>query len=482
MNINSLQTINTEGNLIVLGKKNSDFSSFLKSDDEKDYLKTQLENTKNLIILNRFKYRVYLQIIDTEKKNLPEWIRSEGANYRNGFNWNQIEEIQLTAIDCTHEEIFAFAEGIVLSHYQFLKYFGDKEKKQNSLKNLHIDTSVFDQKQRQILQVVTKALYKTRDLVNEPLSGLNAERLAAEIEAMGKESGFSTEILSKKKIESLKMGGLLAVNKGSIDPPSFTILEFKHEKAVNSKPYVLVGKGVVYDTGGLSLKPTADSMDYMKSDMAGAAAVAGTMYALAAAGIPVHVIGLVPATDNRPDGNAYVPGDVITMYDGTTVEVLNTDAEGRMILADALSWAKQYKPELVIDLATLTGSAWMAVGTQGLVAMGNADQDTMNKLKEAGSNCHERIAEFPFWDDYKDMLKSDIADLKNIGGRAAGAITAGKFLEHFTDYPYIHLDIAGPSYLKKNESYKPKGGSGVGVRLLFEFFSNITLPKRHNPE
>jgi len=206
----------------------------------------------------------------------------------------------------------------------------------------------------------------------------------------------------------------------------------------------------------------------MKCDMGGSAAVVGTLYAIAKAQLPLHVIGLVPATDNRPSGNAYAPGDVIRMHDGSTVEVLNTDAEGRLILADALSFAKKYQPELVIDLATLTGAAARAIGKQGIVAMGN-DQKTMSLLKESGQKVHERIAELPFWDEYKDDLKSTIADLKNLGGAEAGAITAGKFLEHFTDYPYTHLDIAGPAFMTSPFSYHGTGATGVGVRLLFDF-------------
>jgi len=235
----------------------------------------------------------------------------------------------------------------------------------------------------------------------------------------------------------------------------------------------LIGKGVVYDTGGLSLKPTKNSMDLMKTDMAGSAAVVGAMYAIAKNKLPCHVIALVPATDNRPGGNAYAPGDVVTMYNKMTVEVLNTDAEGRMLLADALSYSNKYKPELVIDVATLTGSAAAAIGTQGIVTMGNANQATMAKLKTSGNDVYERIAEFPFWDEYRDDLKSDIADLKNLGSGYAGAITAGKFLEHFTNYPYIHLDIAGPSRMDKPSGYLSKGGTGVGVRLLYDFVSNF---------
>lgn len=213
-------------------------------------------------------------------------------------------------------------------------------------------------------------------------------------------------------------------------------------------------------------------MTIMKADMGGGAAVAGAMYAIAKNKLPVHVIGLVPATDNRLNNNAYVPGDVVTMHSGKTVEVLNTDAEGRMILADALSYAQKYKPELVIDLATLTGASMRALGHIGTAAMGTAEKNSMEQLKSSGEEVYERIAEFPFWDEYGDMIKSDIADIKNIGGPVAGSITAGKFLEHFTDYPWIHLDIAGPAILDGKDAYRTKGGSGVGVRLLYNFFRN----------
>jgi leucyl aminopeptidase len=214
-------------------------------------------------------------------------------------------------------------------------------------------------------------------------------------------------------------------------------------------------------------------MDLMKCDMAGGAAVGCAMYAIAKAKLNVHVIGLVPATDNRPGFNAFAPGDVITMMDGTTVEMLNSDAEGRMILADALHYAKRYKPELTIDLATLTGAAAAAIGSFGIVAMGNAKQKQKDKLYTSGFNVHERIAEFPFWEEYDELIKSDIADQKNIGGPYGGSITAGKFLVKYTDYPYYHLDIAGPAFLTGKDSYRGKGGTGYGVRLLFDFFKNL---------
>jgi leucyl aminopeptidase len=206
--------------------------------------------------------------------------------------------------------------------------------------------------------------------------------------------------------------------------------------------------------------------------MAGAACMAGTIYAAALNQLDVHLIGLIPATDNRPGGNAYTPGDVITMYDGTTVEVLNTDAEGRMILADALAYSNKLNPELVIDAATLTGAAVVAIGTKASCLMGNADQKVMNALIESGLDVHERLVQLPFWDEYYDEMKSSIADLKNIGGRYAGMITAGKFLEHFVKSPYVHLDIAGPSFLEAAQDYKGKGGTGVGIRLLMNYLQN----------
>jgi leucyl aminopeptidase len=323
------------------------------------------------------------------------------------------------------------------------------------------------------LSSVCEAVQLARNLVNEPVNILNATALAQAFKKMGKEAGFKVQVYDKKGIQKLKMGGLLAVNAGSVDDPSFTVMEYKPAGAKNKKPIVLVGKGVVYDTGGLSLKPTPNSMDSMKCDMAGAAAVGAAMYAIARAGIPQHVIGLVPATDNRPGFNAFAPGDIITMMDGSTVEMLNSDAEGRMILADALHFAKRFKPELVIDIATLTGAAVAAIGTSGVVGMGNAEGRLKAALLEASLKVHERIAEMPFWEDYDELLKSDLADQKNLGGPYAGSITAGRFLLKYTDYPYYHLDIAGPAFLAAKDSYRGKGATGCGVRLFFEFLRSL---------
>jgi leucyl aminopeptidase len=249
-------------------------------------------------------------------------------------------------------------------------------------------------------------------------------------------------------------------------------MDYKPAGAINAKPVVLVGKGVVFDTGGLSLKPTPKSMDFMKSDMAGAAVVAATVFALAKNKIPVYVVGLIPATDNRPDGNAYVPGDIITMFDGTTVEIRNTDAEGRLILADALSYAKRYDPALVIDVATLTGAADIVAGKCASVVMGSAEEYLL-KLKETGNETFERLIEVPLWEEYAEPLKSGVADLNNLGVREAQSTIAGKFLEHFTSYPWIHLDTAGTPFLDEKDHYQPAGGTGFGIRLLYNFLKKF---------
>jgi leucyl aminopeptidase len=463
----------TAADTIFLVKSGTDLKRMPISNDELNYIKKEHRAKKNIIEINRFKNRIYFVYGESQgprSKRLEEY-RTLGNDVQSRLNNAKIERIVICTINSTKEESLSFTEGLLLGNYQFLKYKKDIEKIENSLEEVDVYSDEINEDDLQLLRIQIEAVYLARDLVNEPVSFLTAEQFAEEVKKMGAESKAKVEVFNKKKIESLKMGGLLAVNKGSIDPPTFTIIEWNPENKINKKPYVFVGKGVVYDTGGLSLKPSK-SMDTMKCDMSGGAAVAASIYAIAKAELPVHVIGLIPATDNRPDGNAYVPGDVITMFDGSTVEVLNTDAEGRMILADALSYAKKYNPELVIDIATLTGSAVSAIGSGASVGMCVKAETEFELLKNTGDDVFERIVEFPMWDEYKEQLKSEIADQKNIGGPEAGAITAAKFLEHFTDYPFIHLDIAGPAFLEKRNSYRGIAGTGVGVRLFFNFIMN----------
>jgi leucyl aminopeptidase len=467
--------------VIVLADANEIAPGFL-TDQEQSYLLRRRESKKDLIVLNRYNEWLFIQFIapfaeGQSKGNYYEKCRKAGDSLLVLLHEHDISEITITPQAGMSAEVLAYCEGMLLGNYQFLKYRTDAGEKGFTLRNIHLVCSAVSSAEVKVLNQLAKAVYKCRDLVNEPLSSINATGLAEAFEEMGSEAGIKVEVLTKNRIEALKMGGLLAVNKGSLDPPTFTIMEWKPTGYLNDKPIIFVGKGVVYDTGGLSLKPTSN-MDTMKCDMAGAAAAACALYAIALAKLPLHIIALMPATDNRPDGNAYVPGDIITMMDGTTVEVLNTDAEGRLLLADALSYAKKYEPALVIDLATLTGSADAAIGKYGIVAMSSKTDGQYLLLQESGELVCERIAPFPFWDDYAELLKSEIADLKNIGGPKAGAITAGKFLEHFTDYPWIHLDIAGPAFVDKRDSYRGQGGTGIGVRLLFEFAKSYAAKRK----
>ncbi len=473
--IKSTSSISSKDNLILIGNAKSDFSKYGLSKTELEFIYKQVRKEEHTININQYERRILIYI-EEDKKNVNytlEAFRKAGNKACATFNAAKAEQVTIVDLDGISEQILAFAEGMALGNYQFLHYKKDLKKTAHSLKSILIHSKQVSQKQIQRLQIVADATQKARTLVNEPVNHLNAVDLAKEFEKLGKEAGFRVEVLNKAKITALKMGGLLSVNLGSIDPPTFTIMEYKPKNAVNKKPYMLVGKGVVYDTGGLSLKPTPNSMDSMKCDMAGGAVVGCTLYAIAKAGLPVHVIGLVPATDNRPGMNAYVPGDILTMYSGATVEMLNADAEGRLILADALSYGKKYNPQLTIDLATLTGAAAAAIGKYGIVAMGTAGKKEFDALKNSGEHVNERLVEFPMWEEYGDLLKTEIADMKNIGGPYAGAITAGKFLEKYTSYPWIHLDIAGPAFLDSAYDYKPKGGTGVGVRLLFDFLSNV---------
>lgn len=343
-------------------------------------------------------------------------------------------------------------------------------KKEPRLKTVYLEEESFTQNDIDALTNVIKAVFFARDLVNEPQNYLNATKFSELALKAGKECGFSVEVFDKSKIRELKMGGLLAVNQGSVSPPTFNIFTYKPADAVNKQPLVLVGKGVMFDTGGYSLK-TGDYMSDMKTDMAGAAAVLGTMMAISLNKLPYFVIGLVPATDNKISANALVVDDIITMYDGTTVEVQNTDAEGRLVLADALAYAKQFNPELVIDLATLTGAAAAITGEFGTAVAGN-HREAMEELKKSGENVYERLIELPMWREFDELLKSEVADLKNIGGRVGGASTAAIFLRHFTNYNWIHMDIAGPASVKKKSGYMQAGGTAVGVRLLYDYIES----------
>lgn len=321
-------------------------------------------------------------------------------------------------------------------------------------------------------EVIGSAQSMVRDLINSPSNYMTATDLADAAKASGKKYGYKVTVFDKKKIQQLKMGGLLGVNLGSAEPPTFSILDYTPSGGKSKATIAIVGKGVTFDTGGISLKP-ADNMGDMKSDMSGAADVIGAVEVAARLKLPIRVLGFIPATDNKPSGTAQNPGDVLTTYSGITVEVDNTDAEGRLILADALTYAKEeFAPDAIIDLATLTGACVVALGYQAAGLFTNNDA-LAEKLSKAGYRSGEKVWRMPLWDDYDKQIKSEVADVKNTGGRGAGAITAAKFLEKFIgDHKaWAHLDIAGPSFPAMGSS-GAKGSSGFGVRLLAEVLRN----------
>ena len=369
-----------------------------------------------------------------------------------------------------YRTVLAMGEGALLGLYRYDKYITKPKDEQHAVELFSLITE--DRKSAAEAEkafaralIVAQSAMFARDLSNAPGNEIYPETLAKAAMESGKKAGFKVTVMEKAEIEKLGMGGIIGVSQGSSRPPRFIVME--HNKNAK-KTVVLVGKGVTFDTGGISIKPSAN-MAEMKMDMSGAAAVIGTMDAVARLKLPVHVVGLVPAVENMPGGNSIRPGDILRHYNGKTSEVDNTDAEGRLILADALGYAGRYKPSAVIDLATLTGACVVALGHHATGMMGN-NEALMAKLKTAGEATYERVWQLPLFNEYEKQIKSDVADVKNVGGRWAGAITAGWFLKKFIgDYPWVHLDIAGTAMMEENGDYTQRGGSGVGVRLLVEF-------------
>lgn len=369
----------------------------------------------------------------------------------------------------------AIAEGAYLSSYKFDKYISDAKDGPGKVKEItlvHSEAETVKSVKKTIAdtRIVCEAACLARDLSNAPPNEIYPESLAEAARLSAEKFGYRIEVWDKKKIEQIGFGGLLAVNAGSQKAPRFIVLEHNAGRD-NLQTVVLVGKGVTFDAGGISIKP-ASGMSEMKMDMSGAAAVIGTLEAASRLGLPLHLVGLIPATENLLGGGAMKPGDIVTHYGGKTSEIDNTDAEGRLILADALGYASTYKPNAVIDLATLTGACVVALGSHATGMMGT-DESLMARLETSGEKTFERVWQLPLFDEYEAQIKSDVADVKNVGGRWGGAITAALFLKKFIgDYPWVHLDIAGTAILEEPQPYSPKGGSGVGVRLLVDVLRN----------
>ena len=480
--IYNLETINAKeynGNMLFLYGDDVPERSFPLSQKELRLLKERrAEKKEQLIAFDRLPDKLYFLSFDSSQPmaECQETLRRKAANLVKMLEADRAHTLAVTGAGILPEEVMAVVEGITLADYSFDRY--------RNKECYHLDTLIVDKRfvkpdELESAQRLWNRIFWCREWVNLPVQDLNAVAFADELQSIAADMPeVKCSVMDKKKIESLRMGGLLAVNRGSVDEPRFVVMEYngiKNEelriKNEGKGPICLVGKGIMYDTGGLNIKP-GDYMQEMKSDMAGAATMASVLFAAADNHLPVHLVALLPLTDNRPGFNAYAADDILTMYDGTTVEVINTDAEGRLILADAIAYAaKNYNPQLIIDAATLTGAAVRAISTFGIAAMAQNADNPLTMLKLIGQQVYERLVEFPMWKEYDKFIESDIADMRNSASSPqAGTITAGKFLAHFAkEVPYVHLDIAGVAYFTKPQHYYRVGASGYGIRLLYAF-------------
>jgi leucyl aminopeptidase len=369
----------------------------------------------------------------------------------------------------------AIAEGVSLASYQFNKYRSNSappiELKTLTLFKPGLKKTAAMDKSIGMVQATIPGVFLARDLINEPPSITTARFLGHQAQRHCRGRGLSVEVWGKKKIEAMKLAGLLAVNRGSQEEPRFIVIRYKPPGKPRKK-VALIGKGITFDSGGLSLKP-AKSMETMKLDMAGGAAIIGTMSRLPHLGLDIDVTGYVPTTDNLPGGNAQKPGDIIRYLNGKTIEVLNTDAEGRLILADALALAARQKPDYMINLATLTGACMVALGT-AVAGLFSNDPSLAQRLLRCADATGERLWQLPLVREYREHLRSNVADMKNVGGSHGGAITAALILQEFVDnVPWAHLDIAGPAFAESDTGICSKGGTGFGVRTLIKFLSTL---------
>lgn len=369
----------------------------------------------------------------------------------------------------------AMCEGALLGSYRFTAYRTEDQDNGKAVKRftLVVDdhAQLADAKEGvRRGQASGEAATYVRDLCNHPANVMTPSRMVVEARAVAKERGVRLTVLDRRQQEKLGMGGLLGVSRGSHEPPQFIVLEYRGDPR-SRRPIVLVGKTVTFDSGGISLKP-AENMEQMKADMTGGAEVLAAIRAAARLRLPLHVVGILPATENMPGGRALKPGDILTMLSGKTVEVQNTDAEGRLILADGLAYAARLNPACIVDVATLTGACMVALGQFAIGMLGNND-DVKAQLKQAGDQAGERVWEMPLWEEYFEQLKSDVADMRNIGGRGGGMITAAMFLSKFVgDHPWVHLDIASTDWSSTDRPYIGKGPTGIGTRLLIQYLLN----------
>ena len=420
--------------------------------------------------------RLFLVGLGKREKLKAETLRQVAGTAAKAFKRYRLEEGTLL-MDSLPVQKFSpeelgewMTEGARLGAYAFERYKTVREEPKKELKAVTLLTERLNTSRVErgagLASTVTESVYRVRDLISEPSNVVTPSKLAAAAKEIGRKTGIKVTVLEKEAIEKLGMGGLLGVSRASHEGPRFIIMEYNMNQ--KKRPlFVFVGKGITFDTGGISIKP-ANNMEQMKYDMSGAAAVLGTLEAAARLRLPFRIVGLAPTCENMPGGHAYKPGDILKALNGKTIEVKNTDAEGRLILADALSYAQRYKPDGVIDLATLTGACVVAVGNFVIAGLTNNER-LLRRVLQAGEASGERVWELPLWEEYSELIKSDIADVKNIGDGTAGTITSAAFLKEFVAYPWVHLDIASRAWTEKDLPYIPKGATGIGVRLLIHF-------------
>ncbi len=372
-------------------------------------------------------------------------------------------------------------EGVMLGLYEFIS-FKTVDRDEIKTVNEFVIMETTAQSVKKIRPAaekgenIARAVYCARDLVATPSNEMTPAILAGRAKDMARKRSIKVNVINDTTMKKLGMNALLGVSRGSHEAPKLITMEYGGADT-SERPIVLVGKGITFDSGGISIKPAA-GMEDMKDDMAGGAAVIGILAAAADLRLPINVVGVVPATENLPGGSAYKPGDVLKSMSEKTIEVISTDAEGRLILVDAFTYAERYKPAAMIDLATLTGACVIALGDL-IIGMMGSDDDLKNRIRDASEATGEKVWELPLYEEYAELIKSDVADYKNVGGRSAGAITAGIFLSKFVgDYPWVHLDIAGPALLSKGRPYIPKGATGIGVRLIVELLENWAKRKQ----
>jgi leucyl aminopeptidase len=455
------------------------------------HLKNLLSKKNKQIIISNLKGKpesLILHKYKTDEKFTADYFRNLLAGLIKDLKNNETQTFHLFLPDYDllkkyfdNEEYFyrTFLEGISLGNYSFDKYKKEKEKIKNLSIFVYAGNYELLNSALKKHNAVIEGVFFTKDLQNEPGSALRPFELADRIKETLTKYGLKVTVFDEKEIKKRNMGGLIAVGQGSSAKPRFIVVEYNPKGIVSSqKKIVLVGKGVTFDTGGYCIKPW-QGMSEMKADMSGAALVAGTMLAAAKANFPIKILGVIPAAENMINGEAMRPGDVVKTASGKTIEVGHTDAEGRMILADALDYASKQKPDEIIDFATLTGACVVALGLNAAGLFTKNDK-LAEDLYKIGMKTNDRVWRLPMWDEYHKDNESKIADVNNDGGRWGGAIVAAKFLENFVDkkIPWAHIDIAGPAIANDLTNYNKTYMTGFGVRLVFEYLSQITLEEK----